>query len=80
MVLKMLVLMIIIVALLFLFKTKFGVCLIVACASLLTVHGQLIIFYYFFIKGDDFKGFEADKRNAAESVMLQKNSSKGKPF
>uniref|UniRef100_A0A087XLY9 [histone H3]-lysine(4) N-methyltransferase n=1 Tax=Poecilia formosa TaxID=48698 RepID=A0A087XLY9_POEFO len=28
-------------------------------------------------EGDDFKGFEADKRNAAESVMSQKNSSKG---
>ncbi|XP_027869075.1 histone-lysine N-methyltransferase 2B isoform X2 [Xiphophorus couchianus] len=27
-------------------------------------------------EGDDFKGFEADKRNSAESVMLQKNSSK----
>ncbi|KAM4735496.1 histone-lysine N-methyltransferase 2B isoform 2-T2 [Anableps anableps] len=28
-------------------------------------------------EGDDFKGFEADKRGSAESVISQKNSSKG---
>lgn len=33
---------------------------------------------FFFFKGEDFKGFEAEKKCSKKPVIAQQNSSKGK--